>query len=146
MATKNEKNGASNEAKNSSSNNANIEALKAKYERAKLAFESAKKALYEAQGQAKKEPKGPGVIETIFEAIKKSGEKGISKKALLAKLEAKFPERATEGMSKTIAVQLPKRMSRERKVKIEKLANGNFALKAPKAKAPKAPKKEEVTA
>ena len=134
MEAKNAKKGAINLAKNEAKS-ANLEALRAKYE-------SAKKAYFEAKGTDKKEPKGPGVIETIFELISKSGEKGLSKKAILAKLEAKFPERAAEGMSKTINVQLPKRMSRERKIKILKLENGNFALQAPKAKKAKAPKAE----
>ncbi|MFA6335809.1 MAG: hypothetical protein WCX48_09735 [Bacteroidales bacterium] len=77
----------------------------------------------------KPEKKGPGVIESILEFVTKAGEKGVSKKAILAKLVARFPERAVDGMSKTINVQLPKRMSRERKIKIVKLENGNFMLK-----------------
>lgn len=86
----------------------------------------------------KTEKKGPGVIETIAEVVGKAGEKGVSKKAILAKLVQRFPERATEGMSKTINVQLPKRMSRERKINIVKLDNGNFLVRT---KAPKKTKK-----
>lgn len=86
----------------------------------------------------KTEKKGPGVIETIAEVVSKAGEKGVSKKAILAKLVQRFPDRATEGMSKTINVQLPKRMSRERKINIVKLENGNFLVRT---KAPKKTKK-----
>jgi hypothetical protein len=75
-----------------------------------------------------KAPKVPGVIESIFLAIEKSGEKGISKAQILARLVAKFPDREKEGMEKTINVQLPKRMSKEREVKIEKTEKGNFIL------------------
>jgi hypothetical protein len=81
------------------------------------------------------EKKGPGVIESILEFVTKAGEKGITKTAILKKLELRFPDRASEGMSKTINVQLPKRMSRERKIKIVKLEGGKFQLKAGKAKA-----------
>jgi len=73
-------------------------------------------------------PKVPGVIETIFNSIEKSGEKGVSKAQILARLVQKFPDRDKLGMEKTINVQLPKRMSKERAVKIEKTEKGNFIL------------------
>ena len=97
------------------------------------------KARQKAEKKAKKdEPKGPGVIASILEFVTKAGEKGISKESILTKLTTRFPERASEGMGKTINVQLPVRMSRERKVKIVKLDNGKFQLKVNAKKAEKA--------
>ena len=95
----------------------------------KAAAEKSAKA--EKKASSKKDPlkpKVPGVIESIFLAIEKSGEKGISKAQILAHLVQKFPDREKEGMEKTINVQLPKRMSKEREVKIEKTEKGNFIL------------------
>lgn len=74
------------------------------------------------------EPKGPGVISTIFNLIKGS-KKGISKADLLTKLVELFPDRSADGMTKTINVQLPKRMSTERKVNIVKDDKGLFTIK-----------------
>ena len=97
------------------------------------------KARQKAEKKAKKdEPKGPGVIASILEFVTKAGKKGISKESILTKLTTRFPERVSEGMSKTINVQLPVRMSRERKVKIVKLDNGKFQLKVNAKKAEKA--------
>ena len=88
----------------------------------------AKKAAEVKKPATKKGDKKPGVIATIVEAIEGSGKKGISKEELLEVLEEAFPDRVSESMKKTINVQVPGRISRE-KFEIEKLENGNFKKK-----------------
>ena len=102
---------------------------------AEKVFAEAKTKLFEAKanlrkltGQKTKSEKGPGVIATIFSLVSQSGKKGISKQEILDKLTEMFPDRASEGMEKTINVQLPGRMSKERKVKIVKLESGCFTM------------------
>jgi hypothetical protein len=92
-------------------------------------WEEAKAELRKLTGKpATKTDKGPGVISTIFDLVK-SSKKGISKEEILSKLTELFPDREKEGMSKTISVQLPARMSKERKVKIVKSEDGKFSIK-----------------
>lgn len=102
---------------------------------AEKVFAEAKTKLFEAKanlrkltGQKTKSEKGPGVISTIFSLVSQSGKSGISKAEILEKLTEMFPDRASEGMEKTINVQLPGRMSKERKVKIVKLESGCFTM------------------
>ena len=103
-----------------------IEAEKV-YGEAKTKLSEAKNALRKLSGKkGKGEPKGPGVISTIFSLVSQSGKKGISKQEILDKLIELFPDRATEGMNKTIGVQLPGRMSKEKKVSIVKNEAGCF--------------------
>jgi hypothetical protein len=77
---------------------------------------------------AKKEKKGPGIIATIVACIEKAPVKGISKEAILEKLVATFPERDADSMRKTINVQVPARITKER-FPIETLASGNYKKK-----------------
>jgi len=95
---------------------------------AKTKLSEAKSNLKKLTGKKSKGEKGPGVISTIFSLVSQSGKKGISKAEILEKLTEMFPDRATEGMEKTIGVQLPGRMSKERKVKIVKLESGCFTI------------------
>lgn len=97
---------------------------------AKTKLSEAKNELRKLSGKGKKssEPKGPGVISTILSLVTSSGKKGISKKELLNKLVEMFPERASDGMEKTINVQLPGRMSKERGISIVKLETGAFVV------------------
>lgn len=105
---------------------------------AQTAFADAKTKLAEAKANLRKlsgkkgskESKGPGVIATIFSLVQGAGKKGISKDQIYDKLVELFPDRAGEGMKKTIAVQLPGRMSKEKKVNIVKLETGAFALES----------------
>ena len=99
---------------------------------AKAKLADAKTALRKLTGKkaGKGEPKGPGVIATIFTLVSKSGKKGISKDEILGKLTEMFPDRAVNGMEKTINVQLPGRMSKEKKVSIKKLETGCFVLES----------------
>jgi len=93
----------------------------------KAQLAAAKDELKKLTGK-KAEKKGPGVISTIFTLVSDSGKTGISKADILAKLVEMFPDRAEDGMEKTINVQLPSRMSKERGVTIKKLETGNFAI------------------
>lgn len=69
---------------------------------------------------------GPGVIVSIVEMIEKADPKvGISKEEILAELVKKFPERDKVKMSKTVAVQVPARISSER-FKVKKLESGGY--------------------
>jgi hypothetical protein len=61
-----------------------------------------------------KKAKGPGVIATIAKAIEDAGENGVSKDEILEKLVATFPERDAGAMKKTINVQVPTRISKEK--------------------------------
>ena len=99
-----------------------------KIEDLKNQLTAAKEELRKLIGKKSTESKGPGVIATIFTLVRNSNETGISKADILAKLTQMFPERAAEGMEKTINVQLPSRMSKERGVVIKKLETGNFAI------------------
>jgi hypothetical protein len=107
-----------------------IESARVGLENAKKIYEEAKAHYHKLTGKTTKssEPKGPGVISSIFDLVK-SSKKGISKDEILTKLVEMFPDRAKEGMVKTIQVQLPKRMSTERKVTIIKSEDGKFSLK-----------------
>ena len=71
-----------------------------------------------------KEPKEkkPGVLSTILEVLKKG--KPITKEGILAVLVKRFPDRAAESMAKTINVQVPNRIAKEHKVKIDKTEKG----------------------
>ncbi len=94
----------------------------------KAQLTAAKDELKKLTGKKSSESKGPGVIATIFTLVSESGKTGISKADILAKLVEMFPDRAADGMGKTVNVQIPNRMSSERKVKIVKLENGNYAI------------------
>lgn len=82
----------------------------------------------EKASTAKKEKKGPGIIATIVACIEKAPVKGISKEAILEKLVATFPERDADSMRKTINVQVPARITKER-FPVEKLESGNYKKK-----------------
>lgn len=73
----------------------------------------------------RKGPKKIGVIASILEFIQKGP---ISKKQILAKLKQRFPDRPEDGMAKTIQAQLPKRMSKEKGIKIKVDDKGRFLV------------------
>lgn len=114
-----------------------IAEAKERLTKAETAFADAKTELAEAKlalakltgKKSGKEKSGPGVIATIFTLVSNADNKGITKADLLTKLVEMFPERAAEGMEKTINVQLPKRMSKERGVNIVKSEVGGFYVK-----------------
>lgn len=109
-------------------NSQQIADLTKKIDDLKAQLAAAKDDLKKLTGKKSAEKKGPGVISTIFTLVSDSGKTGISKADILAKLVEMFPDRAADGMEKTINVQLPSRMSKERKVTITKLQDGNFAI------------------
>lgn len=92
----------------------------------KAQLSEAKDQLRKLSGKKTSEPKGPGVISTILDLVTNAPKTGVSKDEILAKLVEMFPDRTPEAMKKTINVQLPARMSKERNVKIEKLDTGHF--------------------
>jgi len=79
----------------------------------------------EKKEKVAKESKGPGVILTIASLIEVSGEKGISKGAILESLIKTFPERDPECLKATINTQLGGRISKE-KFPIEKIEGGFY--------------------
>lgn len=89
----------------------------------------AKDELRKLTGKKPSEPKGPGVILTILSLVEKSGKSGISKQEIVDKLAEMFPDHNPEGLMKTVQVQLPKRMSKERNVNIIKSEAGKFLIK-----------------
>lgn len=134
MKTKDVKKAAANDVDQIQSNDVNeidnsqlIADAIAKVEDLKNQFAAAKNELKELTGK-KSEAKGPGVIATIFTLVTNSPKTGISKADILAKLVELFPDRSAESMQRTVNVQLPSRMSKERGVKIEKLETGNFVV------------------
>lgn len=76
--------------------------------------EKAEKGAKGPKEKKAKATKGPGVISTIVEAIEGAGKEGITKDEILKKLVAVFPERSSESMKKTIWVQVPSRISKEK--------------------------------
>ena len=109
-------------------NSQQIADLTKKIDDLKAQLAAAKDDLKKLTGKKSAEKKGPGVISTIFTLVNDSGKTGISKADILTKLVEMFPDRAADGMGKTVNVQIPNRMARERNVKIEKLENGNYAI------------------
>jgi len=72
----------------------------------------------------------PGVIASILEIIKTRGP--IKKEAILNELAMRFPDRAKEGMAKTVQVQISGKgetpMEREKKVKFVINDKGEFSI------------------
>lgn len=69
--------------------------------------------------------KKPGVIATIVAQIENAGKTGVSKAEILEVLESTFPDRSSESMQKTINVQVPNRIHKER-FKVATLENGRY--------------------
>jgi len=65
--------------------------------------------------------KKPGIIATIIKAITK---KHRTKKQILAKLEKAFPDRDASKMIKTVNVQVPSRLRKDKGLEIEKTDKG----------------------
>jgi hypothetical protein len=106
-----------------------ISKAKALVEKTKASYEHAKTALALLIGKSEKTDKPIGVIGSIFNLVKGSGKAGISKTEILDQLILMFPDREKAGMEKTIGVQLPSRMAKERDCKIEKTADGKYFMK-----------------
>lgn len=83
--------------------------------------------------EKKKGKKKPGVIATIIKSISK---KPKTKKQILAKLVKKFPERDADKMMKTINVQVPSRLRKDKELNIQKSDKG-YLIADGKWKAPK---------
>ncbi len=96
-----------------------------KEEEEKEEEEEKKPAKKNKTSSTEKKAKTPGVIATIVSLIEKAPKKGISKEEILENLEKVFPDREGVSMKKTIQVQVPSRISKER-FEVEKLKNGNY--------------------
>jgi hypothetical protein len=73
----------------------------------------------------KKSIQKPGVIAYIVDCLVKSGEKGITKDQILARLTKKFPDRDPEKMKKTVQVQVGSRINKE-KFPVQRLEGGKY--------------------
>jgi len=72
-------------------------------------------------------PDGPGIIGSIVEFVKKATpEKPITKKEIVAKLAKRFPEKDPEGMEKTVNVQVPNRIKKEKGINIVRHPEGGY--------------------
>jgi len=85
-----------------------------------------KKEKKTATKKTEKKASGPGVISSIAEFITKSA---CTEDQLVEKLAKRFPDKDSERMRKTIKVQLPKRMNKERGMKIERNKKGAWTVK-----------------
>lgn len=64
-----------------------------------------------------KKETGPGVIATIISILEKATEdKPVTKEDILVKLSKAFPDRETDGMKKTINIQVPSRLVNDKKL------------------------------
>lgn len=81
-----------------------------------------------AKGKAppkKASEKGPGVIDSIMERLQKATpKKPATKEDVLSFLEERFPDRESEGMRRTIDIQVPNRLRADKGVFVQKNANG----------------------
>lgn len=83
-----------------------------------------KKAPRSAGGDGK-----PGVIASIEEFVKKASKtKPITKEQVLEKLCERFPDRDKEAMAKTVNIQLPSRLNKEKELGIEKSDKGGYYI------------------
>ena len=73
----------------------------------------------------KDKQKKQGVIATIVNLIENAGPDGISKDEIFEKLNEQFPERQPDSMRKTINMQVPNRITKE-KFKVNKTENGKY--------------------
>lgn len=106
-----------------------INKAKALVEKTKASYLHAKQALELLTGKPEKTDKPAGVIGSIYDLIKGSGKVGISKTEIVMELVKKFPDRSGNSMERTVSVQVPSRMSKERDCKIEKTADGKYFMK-----------------
>jgi hypothetical protein len=71
--------------------------------------------------------RGPGVIGEIAELLKKAKKNSpITKEEIVKHLAKKFPERSAESMKKTVAVQVPTRISAEKGLNVKKGDKGYY--------------------
>lgn len=68
-----------------------------------------------------------GVIASILEIIKNHGP--ITKPNIVKRLGKKFPDREPDGMTRTVNIQVPSRLNKEKKAKIKKDDKGRFFIK-----------------
>ena len=80
----------------------------------------------------------PGIIASILEFLTNATpEKPLSKKACLAKLKVRFPDRPETAMQNTVNIQLPARLAKDKGLNIIKTPNGYYIKGAEKSNSPK---------
>jgi len=80
----------------------------------------------EKKAPAKKGPKKPGVIATIVTLI---SSKPMSKKKLLKELVKAFPDRDADKMEKTLNIQVPNRIRKEKNESLTENKKGKWLFK-----------------
>lgn len=81
-----------------------------------------------AKGGKSGENRGPGVIDVIAEVLKgASKKKPVSKDDIVKQLAKRFTDRDPEKMRKTVNAQVPSRIARDRKIKVQSSDDGYWA-------------------
>ena len=93
------------------------------------ALKPAKPAAKKGGGGGKaKTPRGEGVIATIAEILKKAPKAGVTKAEIVAELSKRFPDRAPDSMTRTVNVQVPGRISREKGINVVNRGEGRYGM------------------
>ena len=93
------------------------------------ASKSTKGTTKKAKTAKSKEPRKPGVIATIAKHVEKATKrKPISKEQLLEILVDEFPDRESDSMKRTIDVQLPARLRKEKDLNIVRNDKGSYYI------------------
>lgn len=108
----------------------NKSALGGKLKKAVTEDAAKKKEAAAAKKAKKAKKKGPGVIQTIIDLISK---KGRTKKEILTELEKVFPDREPKSMMGTINCQVPKRLRKDKGLKVVENKGNKFRIIKKKA-------------
>jgi hypothetical protein len=93
------------------------------------ALKPAKPAAKKGGGGGKaKTPRGEGVIATIVEILKKAPKAGVTKAEIVAELSKRFPDRNPDSMTRTVNVQVPGRISREKGISVVNRGEGHYGM------------------
>jgi hypothetical protein len=83
-----------------------------------------------AEKPKKDKPKKVGVIASVLEFLSAASEESpISKDAIAEKLAERFPDRSIDSMKKTVAVQVPGRIKKEKGLDVQKNNDGYWVVK-----------------
>lgn len=92
--------------------------------------------------------KGPGVIGSIVEFLSAASEdKPITKKQIVEKLAKRFPDREAEAMAKTVNIQIPGRLKKDKSLDVRKAdEGGGYWIEGEGEAKPKGGKKKAAAA
>lgn len=110
------------------------ESVPVKPKKARKQSKKQREADREAASEGNPKPKGgkksdgkPGVIASIIEFYAAGSEdKPVTKEVVLEKLAKRFPDREKEAMAKTVQVQTPTRIRKEKGVEVSENENGRW--------------------